>query len=243
MIAATILESIADPMDITAGKVGYEFDRPADGVTLTVTATIVDAAGNVSLPGSDSATMGDTTATGAPTVVITEDANNDGKISEAELNGQIDVRVTLPDDVKVGETLVVTDNHGHSEQVVLTQPDIDAGGVDVTFPPPGKGEVIVVEAVILPTDGGSTPKGEDKAVMPPVETTEVPIDPPAPPPPAPAPAPEPPPAPEPAPAPPPAPPAWPPEAASPVADCAMAKPLNATMEIMAKNFFITILPN
>ena len=35
--------------DITAGKVGYE-DRPADGVTLTVTATIVDAAGNVSLP-------------------------------------------------------------------------------------------------------------------------------------------------------------------------------------------------
>ncbi|WP_042016034.1 hypothetical protein, partial [Aeromonas caviae] len=50
--------------DITAGKVGYEFDRPADGVKLTVTATIVDAAGNVSLPGSDSATMGDTTATG-----------------------------------------------------------------------------------------------------------------------------------------------------------------------------------
>ncbi|WP_323908786.1 retention module-containing protein, partial [Aeromonas veronii] len=66
--------------DITAGKVGYEFDRPADGVQLTVTATIVDAAGNVSLPGSDSATMGDTTATGAPTVVITEDSNNDGTI-------------------------------------------------------------------------------------------------------------------------------------------------------------------
>ena len=42
-------------------KAGEEFDRPADGVTLTVTATIVDAAGNVSLPGSDSATMGDTT--------------------------------------------------------------------------------------------------------------------------------------------------------------------------------------
>ncbi|WP_180345196.1 hypothetical protein, partial [Aeromonas hydrophila] len=35
--------------DISAGKVGYEFDRPADGDKLTVTATIVDAAGNVSL--------------------------------------------------------------------------------------------------------------------------------------------------------------------------------------------------
>ncbi|MGU5689917.1 retention module-containing protein, partial [Aeromonas caviae] len=73
--------------DITAGKVGYEFDRPADGVQLTVTATIVDAAGNVSLPGSDSATMGDTTATGAPTVVITEDVNNDGTISNTEISG------------------------------------------------------------------------------------------------------------------------------------------------------------
>ncbi|WP_413796304.1 hypothetical protein, partial [Aeromonas dhakensis] len=64
--------------DITAGKVGYEFDRPVDGATLTVTATIIDAAGNESQPGSDSAVMGDTTATGAPTVVITEDADNDG---------------------------------------------------------------------------------------------------------------------------------------------------------------------
>ncbi len=128
-----------------------------------------------------------------PVVVIIEDANNDGKISDAELNGQIDVRVTLPDDVKAGETLVVTDNQGHSVQVVLTQPDIDAGGVDVAFPPPGKGEVIVVEAVILPTDGGSTPKGQDTAVMPPVEVDEIPVDPPAPPPaPAPVPAPEPP---------------------------------------------------
>ncbi|MGY3867916.1 hypothetical protein, partial [Aeromonas bivalvium] len=63
--------------DISAGKVGYEFDRPADGATLTVTATIVDAAGNVSQPGSDSAVMGDTTATAAPTVVITEDTDND----------------------------------------------------------------------------------------------------------------------------------------------------------------------
>ena len=82
--------------DITAGKVGYEFDRPADGVTLTVTATIVDAAGNVSLPGSDSATMGDTTATGAPTVVITEDVNNDGTISKHRISGKVDVAGSEP---------------------------------------------------------------------------------------------------------------------------------------------------
>ncbi|MCJ7931985.1 hypothetical protein MUW49_21540, partial [Aeromonas sp. LsrichE-8G] len=52
--------------DITKKKkVDVEVSLPGDA-KLTVTATIVDAAGNVSLPGSDSATMGDTTATGAP---------------------------------------------------------------------------------------------------------------------------------------------------------------------------------
>ncbi|MGE3300973.1 MAG: hypothetical protein AB7I39_11125, partial [Arcobacter sp.] len=36
----------------------------------------------------------DTTATPAPTVVITEDANNDGLISKAELDGKVDVTIT-----------------------------------------------------------------------------------------------------------------------------------------------------
>ncbi|MGY3867924.1 hypothetical protein, partial [Aeromonas bivalvium] len=66
---------------------GYEFDRPADGATLTVTATLVDAAGNVSPEGRDSAVMSDTTATVAPTVLITEDTNNDGTIDRTELSG------------------------------------------------------------------------------------------------------------------------------------------------------------
>ncbi|MEZ9450229.1 hypothetical protein AB4184_22645, partial [Vibrio splendidus] len=45
--------------------VTYEYDRPADGQSIAVTATIVDQAGNESAEGTDSATMGDTTATGA----------------------------------------------------------------------------------------------------------------------------------------------------------------------------------
>ncbi|MGY3867923.1 hypothetical protein, partial [Aeromonas bivalvium] len=70
---------------------GYEFDRPADGATLTVTATLVDAAGNVSPEGSDSAVMGDTTPTAAPTVVITEDTDNDGTIGRTEISGKVNV--------------------------------------------------------------------------------------------------------------------------------------------------------
>ncbi|MFY9107041.1 hypothetical protein, partial [Aliarcobacter cryaerophilus] len=38
----------------------------------------------------------DTTATPAPTVVITEDVNNDGLISKAELDGKVDVTITVP---------------------------------------------------------------------------------------------------------------------------------------------------
>ncbi|WP_323909885.1 retention module-containing protein [Aeromonas caviae] len=109
--------------DITAGKVGYEFDRPADGVTLTVTATIVDAAGNVSLPGSDSATMGDTTATGAPTVVIVDDANNDQMLTKAEIgNDQIQVRAGInhADLVAGGKVTLTINNGGVNSTVQLT---------------------------------------------------------------------------------------------------------------------------
>ncbi|MGY3871558.1 hypothetical protein ACW5W4_18895, partial [Aeromonas crassostreae] len=79
-------DRVLSDADILAGKVGYEFDRPADGAALTVTATIVDEAGNVSPEGRDSAVMGDTTATAAPTVVITEDADNDGTIDRSEIS-------------------------------------------------------------------------------------------------------------------------------------------------------------
>ncbi|MFM4981248.1 retention module-containing protein [Aeromonas caviae] len=109
--------------DITAGKVGYEFDRPADGVTLTVTATIVDAAGNVSLPGSDSATMGDTTATAAPTVVIVDDANNDQMLTKAEIgNDQIQVRAGInhADLVAGGKVTLTINNGGVNSTVQLT---------------------------------------------------------------------------------------------------------------------------
>ncbi|MDX7702746.1 type I secretion C-terminal target domain-containing protein, partial [Aeromonas caviae] len=109
--------------DITAGKVGYEFDRPADGVTLTVTATIVDAAGNVSLPGSDSATMGDTTATSAPTVVIVDDANNDQMLTKAEIgNDQIQVRAGInhADLVAGGKVTLTINNGGVNSTVQLT---------------------------------------------------------------------------------------------------------------------------
>ncbi|QXB56681.1 Ig-like domain-containing protein [Aeromonas sp. FDAARGOS 1415] len=147
--------------DITAGKVGYEFDRPADGVKLTVTATIVDAAGNVSLPGSDSATMGDTTATGAPTVVITEDVNNDGAISNTEISGKVDVEVSLPGDAKAGDTLKVS---GQADRL-LTDADITAGKVGYEFDRPADGVKLTVTATIVDAAGNVSLSGSDSATM------------------------------------------------------------------------------
>ncbi|MFM5653738.1 type I secretion C-terminal target domain-containing protein [Aeromonas caviae] len=92
-------------------------------MTLTVTATIVDAAGNVSLPGSDSATMGDTTATAAPTVVIVDDANNDQMLTKAEIgNDQIQVRAGInhADLVAGGKVTLTINNGGVNSTVQLT---------------------------------------------------------------------------------------------------------------------------
>ncbi|MFI8384433.1 cadherin-like domain-containing protein, partial [Pseudomonas sp. NPDC079069] len=65
------------PIVLTQAQItnGVTFDvtRPADGQSVSATATVTDTAGNTSAPGSDSAVVGDTTG---PTVVIsTTDSN------------------------------------------------------------------------------------------------------------------------------------------------------------------------
>ncbi|OOE96981.1 hypothetical protein BZG78_12755, partial [Salinivibrio sp. MA351] len=97
--------------DISNGSVATSFDAPAEGETLTVTAVLEDQFGNTSAEGSDSAVL-DTQAgedNSAPTVTITEDANNDGVISSDELDGQVDVNVDLPAGAVAGDTISVSD--------------------------------------------------------------------------------------------------------------------------------------
>ncbi|KIP95904.1 hypothetical protein, partial [Pseudomonas fulva] len=72
----------------------------------------------------------------APVVTITEDANNDGVISKAELNGEIDVRVGLPAGAVAGDTLVIT-NGTTPQTITLTAAQITAGFVTTTFANPG----------------------------------------------------------------------------------------------------------
>ncbi|WP_182027609.1 hypothetical protein, partial [Vibrio rotiferianus] len=93
---------------------------PAEGETLTVVATITDQAGNTSEPGQDAVTVPtvevpDTDVPDAPTVVITEDSNNDGSLENNEVDGLVDVLVTLPANAEVGDTLSVT---GQPDRVI-----------------------------------------------------------------------------------------------------------------------------
>ncbi|MDP5152083.1 beta strand repeat-containing protein, partial [Rheinheimera baltica] len=145
---------------IDAGEVLTTVTAPADGATLTVTATITDAAGNTGAEGSDSAIM-DSTAPNAPGVTITEDANNDGYINAAELNGDVNVTISLTGTGAVaGDTLTV-----NGVAIVLTQAQIDAGEVLTTVVAPADGATLTVTATITDAGGQTGPAGSDSAIM------------------------------------------------------------------------------
>ena len=95
-----------------------------------------------------------------PTVVITEDANNNGIINAAELVGNIDVTVTLPAGTIAGDTLTV-----NGTAIVLTAANIAAGTVATTVPSPGNGNPIAVSATITAANGQISPPGTDSAVI------------------------------------------------------------------------------
>ena len=156
--------------DITAGKVTFSdaFAMPANGQTLTVSATITPPGGVASPVGSDSAVV-DATAAGRPTVTLTTDANNDGRISKAELDaaGGIDARIDLPADAKAGDKLVVLDQDGNKFERTLSAADIDARGVTLNnaFPVPADGRPVTLTATVTDPAGNASPAGSDNATI------------------------------------------------------------------------------
>ncbi|UFH59077.1 Ig-like domain-containing protein [Sulfurovum mangrovi] len=104
----------------------------------------------------------DTTAPLAPTVVLTEDVNNDGYINSSELSGDVDVRITLPSGTVEGDTVNVTDGTA-SQTFVLTGTDITNGYIDTSFASPGEGNTITVTATVTDIAGNEGPEGSDSA--------------------------------------------------------------------------------
>jgi VCBS repeat-containing protein len=129
-----------------------------DGDAITVSAFQTDAHGNQSAIGADTATV-DITATEAPTVTITEDVNNDGVISNAELVGKVNVEIGLPTGAVAGDTLTVTGQ----EPMVLTEEQITAGKVQFEFDRLKDGSTLVVDATVTDKAGNVSEPGTDSA--------------------------------------------------------------------------------
>ncbi|MGI2261687.1 beta strand repeat-containing protein, partial [Shewanella sp. GXUN23E] len=139
-------------------------DAPATGSTLTVTANVLDAAGN-SASGSDTAVLDyGSSAPAAPTVTITEDANNDGYINDGELVGQVDITVELGAGTAIGDTIVVIDQDGN---IIYSGPVTQAmldDGLNLAIDPPASGTTLEITATV--TDpAGNTATGDASALI------------------------------------------------------------------------------
>ncbi|MCG6277223.1 Ig-like domain-containing protein, partial [Vibrio vulnificus] len=123
-----------------------------DKVTATVTGD--DWAGNPFSGSGERDYVVDTTAVGAPGVTITEDGDNDGYISAAELSGDVNVTISLTGTNAVaGDTLTV-----NGTEIELTQTQIDAGEVLTTVAAPAEGATLTVEATITDKAGNVSEK-------------------------------------------------------------------------------------
>jgi len=137
-----------------------------------VVATGVDAANNETQANDEfivDTTFGEddtntTTPATTPSVEIAEDINNDGVINAAELNGDIDVVITLPTKTEVGDTLHVSIN-GVNSDTTITQAMIDNGSTSISVTPPAEGSTLNVVASVTDSDGNTSNEGSDSATL------------------------------------------------------------------------------
>ncbi|WP_205588697.1 hypothetical protein, partial [Poseidonibacter antarcticus] len=100
----------------------------------------------------------------APKITFIEDINNDGILNANELSGDVDVKITLPTDTKVGDIVNVSD--GTTPQTItLTQTDIDNGYVDTSFTSPENGSTITITSSITDSSGNEGKTGEESALI------------------------------------------------------------------------------
>ncbi|WP_299799383.1 Ig-like domain-containing protein [uncultured Maribacter sp.] len=122
---------------------------------ITVDATVTDVALNVA---TDSEAISlDKINVMTPFVIITEDLNNNGILTNSELEGDIEVQVTIPADAVAGDIVIVIDENGNSVEVILDATDITNGNINLEFVSPGDGETIIVTAAIIDIAGNRGP--------------------------------------------------------------------------------------
>uniref|UniRef100_UPI000B0003F0 Ig-like domain-containing protein n=2 Tax=Vibrio cholerae TaxID=666 RepID=UPI000B0003F0 len=166
------------------GTISWTENTPADGKSLTVSATQTDKAGNVSEPGSDTAKV-DVTATGKPTVTIVDDTNNDQLLSKGEITGggdgvQVKAEVNH-NELTAGGKVTLTITNGDATSTVelklvngelqltngtpATGFTYNNGTISWTETTPADGALLKVEATQTDKAGNTSDKGSDQATV------------------------------------------------------------------------------
>ncbi|MCW9709729.1 Ig-like domain-containing protein [Avibacterium sp. 21-586] len=151
---------------VDAGYINVQFNAPANNTEFVTSATLTDGA-NSADPVNDKAIILATTPAN-PTIEITEDINNDGVINKVELNGDIDVKVTLPTTAKAGDTLYVDTNGDGSVDFTktLTTTDINNKVIDVpNVNNPGEGKTLTVKTWLIDQAGNQSAPDTDSALI------------------------------------------------------------------------------
>ncbi|ODR85618.1 Ig-like domain-containing protein [Shewanella xiamenensis] len=120
--------------------------------TYPVSATVTDAAGN-----SKTVTQDVVIDTNAPVVnlTITEDTNNDGLLSSAELSGQVNYQVTLGAGTSIGDTLVIVDQDGNELFNGTVTLDMLNNGLSLAVDAPDEGKTLILTATVTDPAGNT----------------------------------------------------------------------------------------
>uniref|UniRef100_UPI000D365B98 cadherin-like domain-containing protein n=1 Tax=Thaumasiovibrio occultus TaxID=1891184 RepID=UPI000D365B98 len=169
--------------DSQTQTIHFTQSAPADGQTISVSATQTDKAGNKSEQGQDSAVVGDTTAASAPTVHIVNDGRpGDGSLTTSEIYNDgtvvINVGVSRSDLNNGGSVNLVISNGATTTEVELSLNgagqlvdsagqvyDFNNGIITLTENAPAHGETITVTATQTDRDGNVSQEGKDTAVV------------------------------------------------------------------------------
>ena len=127
-----------------------------------VSVAVTDSAGNTSEPSKALPITIDTEAPDKPEVTIGK--NNDGKITDDEVDkdGDVTITVGLPGNAKAGDTVVINDD---DKGIELTDDHIKAGKVEVKVKAPGDGIDLATKNVFIKDKAGNQSESDSETAQ------------------------------------------------------------------------------
>ncbi|MFZ2889060.1 Ig-like domain-containing protein, partial [Sulfuricurvum sp.] len=154
---------ILAPSDIALGSLSVVYPAPIENEALNITATIIDNAGN-KLQANDSVTL-DMVGFLAPTLMISNDINNDGFLDNSEISSALNIKIGLPENAVEGDKVLFTANGGVVQTFVLSALDIAAQVVHIDIPNQEGEGVFNVSALLVDRAGNVSVSGNESLVI------------------------------------------------------------------------------